>query len=346
MVKDKRTVKSYFHHELCSLTQMLLTGLIVLLFHGCDNRALTYEQKTSIPFSITLDWSTLADDEEKPQYLKALFFPVKGGAAVERFISPEGGEVQVPSGEYRIIIYNWRTNAATQTVQFRGDTYDTFEAYVAPRSTSESASSRVDLLMLPAPDEQLYGWNTGQETVIISNTAPAVRTRASQGDVLTTPMSPIVHSYVVAVNVANAQYLNGVLAVATDSYGSSLLGGGQSNSERYATETKVERTGIINGIEVCYCRVTTFGFFEDSGKTLVLNLDNVSGEVQQEKVDISEAVGKVDMGTVSADEPQITVPPETPIVVPVPDMPPPSNGGGFDPPGLSDWEEEHKDIFM
>lgn len=321
--------------------------LCVVLLCGCENRPLTYGQQTGIPFRLSLDWSALEEGEETPRYLKALFFPVDGGEAVERFVDPDGGEIYVPRGEYRVIVYNWRTNSETQTVQFRGDTYDTFEAYVTPRNGTTANRGEETLPVLPPPDKQLYGWNTGDATVIISETSPTVRTRSGSGDALEAAMSPLVHNYVVAVSVANAQYLDGILAVATDAYGSSLLGGGSNpGGARYAMQTHIERGGMVNGVQTYYCRVTTFGFFEDSKKTLVLDLANTSGETQREEVDITESVGRVDMGEAPADEPQVAVPPEVPIVVPVPDTPPGGSSGGFAPPGLSEWDEIHKDIFM
>lgn len=321
--------------------------LSVVLLCGCENRPLTYEQQTGVPFYLSLDWSAVDEGKEVPRYIKALFFPVEGGEAVERFVAPEGGEVYVPPGEYRVIVYNWRTNSETQTVQFRGDTYDTFEAYVAPRSGATANRGEETLPVLPSPDKQLYGWNTSDATVVISETSPTVRTRTVSGDALEAEMSRLVHSYVVAVNVANAQYLDGILAVTTDVYSCSRLGGGANpDVKRYATETRIERGGTVNGAQTYYCRVTTFGFFEDSKKRLVLDLVNTSGDTQREEVDITESVVKVDMEQVPADEPQVVVPPETPIVVPVPDTPSGGSSGGFALPGLSEWEEIHKDIFM
>ena len=329
---------------------LMMNGLLCatlwysFLLCGCTQRALTYEQQVGIPFSITLDWSALAEGEEKPQYIKGLFFPVEGGAPIERFISPDGGEIYVPEGEYHVIIYNWRTNAETQTVQFRGDTYETFEAYVAPRNTRPNA----DFSLLPCPDSQLYGWNSGEDTVIISEKSPTVRTRSWEGDTVTVSMSPLVHSYVVAVYISNAQYLSDISAVATYSYSSAPLGGGSypDSDERYAVETKLECGKDSNGNSIYYCRVTTFGFIEEAEKEIVFDFSNVAGNQKQERVDISDPIKKVNQGAAPPNVPHVVRPPENPIVVPIPEAPPSGQGGGFSPPLLDDWEETHKDIFM
>lgn len=326
----------------------LLFLLLLGLLCGCERRDLTYDSQEGVPFRIALDWSNLTPGIDKPQYIKALFFPIEGGQAIERFISSEGDQVNVPVGEYRVIIYNWRTNTATQTVQFRGDTYDSFEAYVAPRNVTMTTRGGQTLSLLPRPDIQLYGWNTGGETVIVSATSPAVRTRSSEGDILTAVMHSIVRSYVVAVHVANDQYLGGMSALAIDAYGSAPLGGGSPKSERYALETKVERgKEVAGGTRIYYCRVTTFGLFDDSPKNLVLDVTNTEGEARRVEVDITEAVGKIDMGGTSTADPPVVVPPGDPVVVPPVDS---SNqggiGGGFSPPALDDWDEESKDIFI
>lgn len=321
--------------------------LSLLLLESCERRELTVDSQEGVPFRITLDWSNLALGVEKPQYIKVLFFPVGGGAVVERFVSPDGEEVRVPPDEYQVIVYNWRTNAQTQTVQFRGDTYDNFEAYVTPRNITMTTRGGRTLPLLPRPDMQLYGWNTGDETVTISTTSPAVRTRASEGDVLTATMRPLVHSYVVAVHVANDQYLGGMSALAIDAYGSAPLGGGSFGNGRYAVEAIVERgKEVTGGTRIYNCRVTTFGFFDDSPKNLVLDVTNTEGEARRVEVDITEAVGKIDMGGASIDPP-VVVPPNDPVVVPPVESPGQGGtSGGFLPPVLDDWDEENKDIIM
>lgn len=327
--------------------------LLLVLLCSCSHRDLTFEIDEGLPFRLEMDWSGLQPGVEKPIYIKALFFPAEGGAAVERFVSPDGGEVRVPAGEYRVIIYNWRTNATTQTVQFRGDTYDTFEAYVAPRNVTMTTRAGRTLPLLPRPDAQLYCWNSGVGTVVISETSPTVRTRgmgASTRDVesnmLPVSMTSMVRTYVVAVSVKNYEYLEGISALTIDAYGNTPLGGGTLAGSRYAVETKVEPGEEVDGVRMYYCRITTFGLFDDAAKSLVLDVSNSEGSSQRVEIDISDAVGRVDMGAPSTDPPPVVIPPENPIVVPVPETPPGGTGGGFHPPALGDWEEEDKDIFL
>lgn len=343
MSHKKESVLMFFCQRIKSLILCLLCGALFLC--GCERRELMYEPQEGVPFRLTPDWSCLEEGEEAPQYMKALFFPVDGGAVVERFIPSDGSDIYVPEGEYQVILYNWRTNESTQTVQFRGDTYDTFEAYVSPRNPV--MTTRPDLSRLPHPDRQLYGWNTGGDTLVVAGSSPVVRTRAASGDALTAPMRSLVRSYLVAVDVTHAEYLEGISGVVTDVYSSIPLGGGSYGEGRYAMEAPVQRASTTDGVTRYYCRVTTFGFFDDSAKTLDLTVTNTSGDTQRVSLDITDAVGRVDLGQAQGDSPQVVAPPGgKPVDVPAPQETPSGPGGGFAPPALSEWEQEYGDIYL
>lgn len=328
---------------------LFLTLACLLSLTGCQSRDLYYEAEEGVPFRVTPEWSLLGVGEEKPNYIKAMFFPVGGGAPVERFVPTEGGEVNVPTGEYRVIIYNWRTNYQTQTVQFRGDTYDTFEAYVSPRNpalSNRSEETGETLSRAPAPDLQLYAWNTGGSTVTISKSAPTVRTRGVESDALTVTMQPMVRTYLVAVNVENAQYLGGITAAATAAYSSLFLGTGRLAGEPCAVETRVEKSGESGALTAYHCRVATFGLLDDGGETLLLDLARTDGTVVHREVGITREVANVDLGAVGKDTPQVVIPPESPIEITRPQGGGTGSGGGFAPPQLGEWEEEDREIMM
>lgn len=319
----------------------VLACICIFLFSSCERRELTYGKQENTPFRMVLDWSALQDGEEKPQYIKALFFPVNGGTCIERYLSPDDGEISVPDGEYRIIVYNWRTNATVQTIQFRGDTYSNFEAYVAPRSTTLRSRNEPELPIIPQPDEQLYAWNTGDETVIVSNTAPVLRTRTLQGNELNVSMSKKVRIYTLSIHIKNTQYISNMHAAVRDAYGAVPLGDGTDRDERrYGIETTMQQGESESGVTTYHCRINSFELFDDKEQKLVVNITNTNDEVQQKETVITDAIQKADKGEVAPGEPQVVIPPESPIVV----KPGASAGGGFTPPTVGDWEEKNEEI--
>lgn len=326
-----------------SYNALFYWAFCILLLSGCQRRDLTYDYEEGIPFRLELDWSNLESGEEQPRYVKALFYPVDGGKAVERYVNPEGQEVKIPTGQYNIIIYTWRTNAEAQTVQFRGDAYDTFEAYTEEKyQRLPLQRSGASIPVVPQPDA-LYAWNSSMEPVEISYSNGVTRkSRNGSSHTLTAVMHPMVRHYEFEVNVSNAEDINTMYAVLTEVYGSQPLGNGERNDNRYGLlAQEVIKVSETEGITTFRCRITAFGF-HDTNKKFILNITNTAGDGQQEVIDITKPVNDRDNGITPPNEPIIAAPKEDPIVVEKSEL----GGGGFVPPTLDDWDKKDENIDL
>lgn len=331
-----------------SMHHLYLMTLSLLLLCGCQRRDLTYDYEEGVPFRVELNWSNLKTGEEQPQYVKALFFPAGGGKAVERYIKTEGQEVQVPAGAYNIIIYTWRTNAVAQTVQFRGNSYDTFEAYTEEKDLRLPLQrSGNSIPVVPQPDA-LYAWNSTNDPVEISYTKGLTtksqsvsKSKSASPHTLIAVMQSMVREYQFEINVRNAEELNSLYAVLTEVYGSQPLGNGTKSDQRYGLlAQEVVPVGESGEITTYRCSVKAFGF-HDTDKSFIINITNTSGGGQQETIDITGAIDNQDNGTTSPGEPIVVAPKEKPIEVERSEV-----GGGFVPPTLGDWEQKNEDIDM
>ena len=319
----------------------ILTLLLYLLVPaGCERRPLTYDSEEGIPFRIELDWSAL-NGTEQPLYVKALFFPIDGGKAVERYINPAGQEVNVPPGKYNIIVYTWRTNADAQTVQFRGDTYNSFEAYTQEKHQRLPLQrSEASLAVVPQPDA-LYAWNSSTQSIEVTYRT-ATTQRAEPVHSLTAVMQSMVQEYEFEINVRNASEINTLYAVLTHVYGSQPLGGGTTNSQLYGLlAQEVVRVSGSEDEATYRCRVKSFGFYPQE-KSFIVNITNKGGSGQQEIIDITQSIDDRNNGVVPPTQPIVVAPKEDPIVV---DRSP-VGGGGFVPPTLDDWNKKDENITL
>lgn len=334
LIRTKCT--SYMHpHTFVVLLCLLLLG-------GCERRPLTYDDDEGVPFRLKPDWSLLADADEQPLYVKALFFPVEGGKAVERYIDPAGEEVRVPPGKYNLIVYTWRTNAAAQTVQFRGDTYDSFEAYTRVKDQRLPVQrSQTSIPVVPQPDA-LYAWNCNAQPIEVSYTK-GVQGQPARANVVTALMQSMVHEYEFEINVRNAGEINTLYAVLTHVYGSQPLGGGTPDKQQYGLlAQEVIRVAGDEETATYRCRVVAFGF-QQSDKSFIVNITNKTGGGQQEVIDITQAVDDRDNGVTPPEEVIVVAPKEDPIVVERTEV---GGGGGFVPPTLDDWNKKDENIEL
>lgn len=323
-----------------TVLRTLILLLCVQIFFGCERRPLTYDYQEGVPFRLELDWSALGGAEQ-PFYVKALFFPVSGGKVVERYVKPEGEEIKVPPGKYNIIVYTWRTNAAAQTVQFRGETYDTFEAYTEEKyQRLPLQRAATDIPVVPQPDA-LYAWNSRSEPVEITY-SKGVQGKSAQPNTLTAVMQSMVREYEFEVNVRNAEEIHSMYAVLTHVYGSKPLGGGTENKQQYGLlAQEVILVSKTEDISTYRCHVTAFSFHA-TDKSFIVNITNKTGGGQQEEINITESIDDRDNGVIPPTEPIVIAPKEDPIVVERKEV----GGGGFVPPTLDDWNKKDENIEL
>ena len=83
-------------------TQLLF--LVTLMFTGCVKRELEFPTDTSL--RIAFDWSRLADKQDIPSVMQLIFYDENGAYLFSRHSSSDFYQEKLPSGTYRILIYN------------------------------------------------------------------------------------------------------------------------------------------------------------------------------------------------------------------------------------------------
>lgn len=126
---------------------------LVVLFTGCERRALTYYEVTEL--HILVDWSQSGLAAEEENYGSTiLFYPRDGGAPHIFQMGERTGEtVRLPMGTYDAIIFNRSFNDFSN-IAFRGDSYETLEAYARKVETRVDEVTRVETrTIISSPDE-------------------------------------------------------------------------------------------------------------------------------------------------------------------------------------------------
>lgn len=315
----------------------------MILLSGCQRRELTYDYEEGVAFRLEIDWSALKAGEEQPTHVKAIFFPVDGGKVEERYVNPEGGEIKVPAGTYNIIVYTWRTNTEGQTVQFRGDSYETFEAYTEEKHQRLPVQrSETSVVVVPQPDA-FYAWNSTSEPVEISYSKGLVqKNKTATVNTLNAIMKSMVQEYEFEINVRKAEDIRTMYVVLTEVFGSLPLGEGLPRIDHYGLLVQdVLRVGDIGEITTYRCKAATFGF-HDTDKSFIINMTHTTGSGQQEIIDITEPIDERGSGTTPFEKPIVVASKEDPVIVDKKE----GDSGGFVPPTLGDWDEKDENIEL
>lgn len=94
---------------------LIYTALAVacLMMAGCDHKELNYDMKHNVKLRLEFDWSDLPG--VNPEGMAVFFYTtdIKGENVRYDFKGHEGGEIQLPAGEYHIMTYN---NDASSTL--------------------------------------------------------------------------------------------------------------------------------------------------------------------------------------------------------------------------------------
>ena len=157
---------------------------LVVLFTGCERRALTYYEVTEL--HILVDWSQSGLVAEEENYGSTiLFYPRDGGAPHIFQMGERTGEtVRLPMGTYDAIIFNRSFNDFSN-IAFRGDSYETLEAYARKVETRVDEVTRVETrTIISSPDElavaTLEGFIVTEDMLGNYSQTPYGRTAASR----------------------------------------------------------------------------------------------------------------------------------------------------------------------
>jgi hypothetical protein len=310
--------------EIKSKLLVFLFSLLVMLV-GCDSRD-TPDDSLLSTVQVTLDWKGMTN--ELPEYMKIIFYSKdKEGRKVEDYLPAEGGELEVPAGSYRVVIYNYNT----ESVQVRGEeSYETIEAY-----TGYCTGLSADEAMVWSPDAFYVAV---LEDVVIEQSETTVQMEL-------TPQV-VVRNYSFDIQVVGAKNLSRVVCHISGLNGSYWLGKHTCtvsevpiNVETYIKDGVLygDFSAFISPKEVAETRVAGIPMM------LTLKLVKTDNTVQEVKVDITELIESPSIG----EEPGEPEEPgeEVHIEVPVPDGKievddvESGTGGGIGG-DVGDWDDE------
>ncbi len=299
---------------------LLLSGLSMLL-SGCSFRDIMDDYPVS-GVQIKLNWKGVAD--ELPEGMRVIFYPKsEEGRKVESYLSVEGGEVKVPPGYYDMVIYNYNT----ECVQIRGDgAYGTIEAYTGYCSGLDTAEK-----MVWAPDP-LY---------VVSRRDMKIE---KSDNVLLMEFQPelVVRHYTFEIKVKGLKNVASIVCNVAGMSGSYCISDGActlSVAPIYVEADKGE--DMIRGSFSAFAAPTSTSTRADGGVMMKLLLIKVDNTVQEEKVDITEAVEPpTSPPGEEEEEPEMDI--EIPIdeEIEVDDVEVPPGGGGGIGGDVGNWDDE------
>ena len=126
---------------------------VSILLVSCERRDLTYYEVSEI--TLTADWNDSGlDDKEQKYGATAVFYPRNGGEPKIFMMGDRSGDaVRLPMGVYDIIVFNRSFNDFSN-IAFRGNSYETLEAYARKVETRVDKKTRVETrTIISSPDE-------------------------------------------------------------------------------------------------------------------------------------------------------------------------------------------------
>ncbi len=300
---------------------VFLTIVRVILF-SCRKR-IDDPKLENTDVRITLDWESLQGNISKPEYIKALFFSVDTDKVYERYIDSDDHIISLPKGDYNVIFFNWRVNEGAQTIQFRGKTFDTFEAYTDPISKSD---------VLSKPDSYLFAWSSGDVIIHIGESCPTKSEDAVNS--MDISMSNIIKSYMLEVDIENHKSITAVQSRLSGARGGFFLGSNKPTDNLIDMEMDCDIKSVDDKGKASFY-INYYGKQESDPLNISFKTANSNGVMQQFDLDIKDVVNKIDKGEIDNSSNINISNPDAPVVV---EPSPPVDNDGFVPPNLGDWE--------
>ena len=320
----------------------------IQLYERVTRVNLEFDLKLDIDMDLNLSIDTELDAEysakingRKPQYVEVLFYDMNDNHLVRSQILPsDGGIVQVPEGNYNIVVYSFGTESTQisntghrlEVEAFTSDITKTmaskFKAAIASVDTLTKSSTRgyEDDPIIHEPDHLYVAM---EEDIHV----PAFY-EEDQSITIQTTASSIIDVYSLEVlNIKGAHNIEKVEAFITGQIKSNYFGKAQT-SEASATLYTDMRVDASN--DRLYCIFGTFGKLtgEDNHIYLDITVTDSGGGQYRYIFDVTDQFD--DPGN----ENNTLVIDATDVI----DIPDASHGGGGIDPSVDEWEEEIIDI--
>ena len=142
------------------LTVRVALSVLLLMSAGCRQKDLVYPGSSVVTLTVKFDWREVSG--RLPDGMTVVFFPEDEGGKIWRFELPgqEGGVVEVPSGQYRMLAFNNDTRYIYYDDMSLPETYNAFTQEVAvtwPSVVSKEYPELLSLHVYHSPDSLYCG---------------------------------------------------------------------------------------------------------------------------------------------------------------------------------------------
>ena len=331
-----------------------LYGILLLaLLSACIRRPLEdmedqIQLKVKVEVSMVNNITTNIYNEKIPKpnlstgMVRALFYTPDGKRLVNQcFISNTGvsddgknfvaGYVKVLPGEYKMICYNFDTE--TTKIKNEGSFYDitAYTPEVSEDLNERFEQSRGSLEKIHYEPDHLFVGRDEHFYVSPNATLVTIETEATS----------IVDTYYLQIYVDGGQYASKASAILSGLSANNKIGENQRDKESSISVYFDLVRSNDKGRDVLCATFNCFGKIEDKVSDLDVTFDVLTrdGQKVQRKFNLDEV-----FQTADAKERHWLLINDT-LHIPKPIAPPSSGGGGFNP-GVSDWDEENKDVEL
>lgn len=332
----------------------MAAALTTLILYGCERRIL-YDPEYGTRLRVEIDVENIRNvtcdvynpdiprPDVEPEMMHVMLYDEEGRHVVtELYVSEkevnEAGRtvfksvVNVPPGKYRLLSYNFGTEAAVVE-----DWHEADKAYVHSSPVPEKLSMMYRKHSSKAPEDEMETVVYEPEHLMVASDELDI---PYHSDVYTieTSATTVVETWYIQIRVDGMQYVNGAQAFLSGMVSANYIAADRRVTEPQVTVWFPMLKSTDDGRDVICAVFNTFGRVDGSVNDLriTFGIKTVDGKTMMKEFDISDL-----FGTENAKLHHWLLLDET-IEVEKPEI---EGGGGFDP-SVGDWEEEEKEIII
>lgn len=294
-----------------------LLFLSAIILSGCERRELDYEYNEGIAVPIKIDWRHTT---EKPEHIKISFYGAENGTLVSSFyINPDNDTITIPYGDYRVVLYNWRSDSDMQYIKFENEMYFT----QLRARTDFIANSLFPGNILVQPDS-LFCWSSKDNIISVNKKNDSIIQTKNSNALSIIPVS-MVSSYDFFIPVSGLKYIKRAEAVISGMARYKTL----SNQQAVGTGYNMS-VSLIPASNKINCHFSILGTVKGEAHILAIKFILINGEMIELNYDLSKDI-------------QAGIIREFTDTVFIPHI---EGDGGFSEPEIGDWGDISDEIIF
>lgn len=233
---------------------MLLSSILISCIR--DDKCYPYREEVKLP--IYIDWEGTTNI---PEYLKFIYFSTDSDWVFTRYPEHTNKDtLEIPYGNYRVLLYNWRSNGDIQYIKFEQE--NSFENSKVRTDFKKSRLFSEEILFQP---DSFFTWSSGEEIIPVFNNEGETTTRSNQALII----KPIqmVNFYDFFIPATGVQYVKKAEAVLSGVARYKLLHNQQTTGDPYLMS--VDMHPQTDGIRFVF---SAFGFIKNVPNILTIRL--------------------------------------------------------------------------